>query len=296
MSNQPVITIKLEVQIHTDGTAPTVTTEMLRGPDPRHLLAPIYQCPDSSSTIQVTPSGSGATGSIAAWAQFQTIAPDDVRAQVLPGSTNISTLKPITSTPSGTVEGTSSQNGFMWTWNTLPNAGFSGSPGTANWFVVWARSMVSGTEVWVPSPFRFNGVPLGTAGASLCSGSGSVMTKFVPAPTSAKTYPALWLVSTSGFAVSPLVLFNAHWALREVSGATHPTWDNAADGRSAPHIQLKLCPKNGWELGLRYIDIRVDYTLPYQGNPFGPLVFADRQDSVDGLGAVALPKILVSAV
>jgi hypothetical protein len=294
MSSQPVITIRLEIQIPTSGATPAV--EFHREVQPlegvHHFLTPSPTCPGEIATrITVIPDGSGGRGSIAASAKYAS-APDpgdSVKAEVVQTSA-LSTM------PSGTaVSGVRlDPTKLIWSWqgaNRIGNAVYS-STGEPNYVNFWTKSGGKWSLLQVP----FTGLSGGTGGHD-CStaGSGSGMTKTHALPA-ARTYPAVWLVAAGGFAVSPLVLFNATWALRQVASAAHPTWDNAADGHSAPRVQLKLCPTNGWELGLHFGDVRVGYALPFRGDAFGPLEFPERHDTVHGLGAVALPRVLISGV
>jgi hypothetical protein len=182
-----------------------------------------------------------------------------------------------------------------WEWtdaNAIPGARFSASGDLPNVLAFYSQ-MTPSDPFELDSTVNFNtslNVP-----DPCFSGSGSNSMLAESARRGARTYPAVWLVAASGFSVPALALFNATWGLRQVASATHPTWDNAADGKSAPRVQLKLCPKNGWELALHFRDAQVSYVLPFQGNPFGPLSFGERQEVLPGLGAVALPMILVSA-
>jgi hypothetical protein len=309
VSSPPFITIKLEIQIPTNGGTPSVVMEAPERGRIKDPFRSILRCPDTNGSIPVRPdmgSGSGscaATGSICAWAKFVNDFPTQVRAQVVtPAGLSAVQMLPAPNLLA-TVGGTSHDKGALWTWDgTNPIPGVCHvpqRPGADNSFVIWTT--LDG-RTWHEEDYAFNGYtgtndPCGSPSGSPCfpiSGSGS-RTEPVAA-LSGKTFPALWCVAVGGFAVAPLLLFNATWALRQVTGTPQPTWDNAADGLSAPNVRLKLCTKNGWELALRFNGTSIAYLLPYQGNAFGPLLFAERKETLPELGSVELPRILVSAI
>lgn len=322
MSSPQFITIKLEIQVPTCGGVPVVSTTVptpvtVPVPAPRRLeRLSTLRCPNASSgPIPVRPSGSGAsTGSIFSWAQFSNTPPTEVRIQVV-SPIQIAAVRLQTEPVLGdTTAGTPSMGGLLWTWGAdkpVGNVAHSSS-GMQNFLVIWTTTDSGAT--WHQEDHSFSGVtgsddpggdamggPCGPGPMSGSGPSGSVPDGSAPsvlpvAAAVARTYPAVWLVVAGGFATPPLVMFNATWALRQVTGAKRLTWDNAGDGRQAPGIRLELCPKDGWMLALRFGDVRVSYTHPFRGETFGPLQFASRHEVVSGLGTVALPSIQISAL
>jgi hypothetical protein len=307
VSSHRQISIKLEIDIPIEGGVPSlVVSDAATGQIIVRDVGDVQAtCPTGTSPVAVRPtshSGSGSsTGTICAWAQFGENTPTNVRAlAVLQASSGTLGQSP----NSSAVPGVPSQSNTMWTWsdlnnppNPIPGAGYSSAPGTADTLVVW---YCAGSGAWNRFTTNFRGVtgtnnPCGLPTGSPCfSGSNPIALRRLP--IIGGIYPAIWCVAVSGFAVSPFVLFNATWALRQTNDAADPTWDNAGDGQLSPSVQLKLCPTKGWELVLRFKDSQVSYILPFEGSPFGPLQFAARQETVHGLGSVALPMILVSAI
>jgi hypothetical protein len=311
VSSPPVITIKLEIQIPTGGGAPSVQFANTGSPEPVPQRAPQigritieddirFQCPDNNGQVPVRLSGSGGTGTICGWVQFVTGGVTVVRALVVQDPLLLGSTPPATAV--GGVQSTSDPR--LWTWN--GNLGQTEIPGAVvgsnNTLALWWLGSGSGSASWTRHTVTFTGVtgttdPCGGGNSACFSGSTPLVPPGVaPSRPAPRTYPAVWLVATGGFVVAPLALFNATWALREVHSAARPTWDNAADGHAAPRVQLKLCPKDGWILGLHFREVEVRYTLPFTNDPFGPLVFAERVETVHGLGTVLLPRVLVSAV
>jgi hypothetical protein len=295
VSTPPTVTIKLEIQIPTNGAAPTVEVvgDELRPLPPWRLLAPGSTCPDGTANVHVNPSGSVGSdppsGSICAWVRYAN-QPDagnaSVQAQV------VQNLSSLGSTPSGAINGQPTDGTrLVWTWqanqsNVLPGAVYSPA-GKSNYVVFWTKA----NSQWSKVPVNFTGIP-GSPGACDCP---PPVKTVPPVRPPSRTHPAVWVVDVGGFAARPLEPFNATWALRRVT-AEHPTWDNAADGQAAPHVRLKLCPTNGWELELRFQSATVGYALPYAADPFGPLDFPERREDLPGLGSVVLPRIVVSTL
>jgi hypothetical protein len=292
------ISIRLEINIPTTCGAPVVIqTGPLKVETERSLLK--NSCPSSASSnppspvfSQLTGSGGTGIGTIHGWATLT----DGVCAiSAVAGPASWVPPRDPTGLNPAPVNGiwNTALSRFEWTaGNEIPGATFSTSGNVANVLAFYVQKTSSDPFV-LDSTVNFS---TSASAADPCfPGSGSNMGQIGMDRPTARTYPAIWLVVASGFSVHPLVLFNATWALRQVAAA-QPTWDNAADGKTAPRVQLKLCPKNGWELRLCFRDAEVFYVLPFAGNPFGPLAFHARHETVHGLGAVALPTILVSAV
>jgi hypothetical protein len=297
------ISIRLEIHIPTTCGLPVVVETVTSNSHvkiDRSLLK--SSCPSSGSSnppspvfSQLTGSGSGAgsgTGTIHGWAKLT----DTVCAMsaVVGPATWVPPTDPTGLNPTP-MNGVWNSSPARWEWtfgNEIPGASFSASGNVANVLAFYVQK--TSTDPFVlDSTVNFS--TTASATDPCFPGSGSHLGMIGIAQPTAGTYPAVWLVAGGGFSVPPLVLFNATWALRPVT-ATHPTWDNAADGQTAPRVQLKLCPKHGWQLALCFQDAQVRYALPFADDPFGPLAFAERQEVLPGLGAVVLPAILVSAV
>jgi hypothetical protein len=136
----------------------------------------------------------------------------------------------------------------------------------------------------------------GRTDSSPCaSGSGSGGAPNMSPIAAAALYPAVWVVAVAGGG-GPTAVFRARWSLHQVPGAERPTWDNGGDRDDVPLVRLSLCPKTGWDLALAFRGLKVSYSLPYSNNPFGPLRFPAREESVSGEGKLALPEVVVAAL
>jgi hypothetical protein len=269
MSSPNVVTIKLEIQVPTGCPYPVVSGPIVAGdapanrPGSRGTRTLTQSRPSTGDRIPVRPSGSGPFGTICGWARLANAPADSrpVRAQVVQSSLGLGTEPD----PGATATGAPDYTRTYWTWTTgneIPGAQHN-AYGLPNMVVFW-EPYGTDPHSWVSSLFDFVGY---TGTSDPCGGTAPM-----PAPAPAKTYPAVWCVLIAGFD-GPLALFNATWALRADPRSTTPTWNNAADGSSSPGVWLKLCPKNGWEIRLRYGGNEKSWTIPYAANPFGPVAF-----------------------
>jgi hypothetical protein len=305
VSPPPPITIKLEIHIPTGGAAPAVVLAAPCRYDLRRFERSTERCPGTGAQIPLRPS----TGTICAWTRFGDPFPTEVFALVMNAGA-FGALGPEDPPPLGSGSGgMAARPGVLdpndptrFLWN--GSAGGFEVPGAVvgnNMFVVWSRQ---GSGPWSHEGHPFTaqvgtndpcGAPAGSGTPCFPYGSGS-HNAVAPARQNVQVYPAVWLIAGGGFAAPALAVFNATWALQQVPGAPRLTWDNAGDGSLAPHARLKLCPTDGWVLELRFGAAVVTYAVPFKGDPFGPLVFPERHETVPGLGAVALPRIVVSPV
>lgn len=283
MSHPNAISIKLEISIPTGAGQPPVLVSTTQ--QNARSRAVNQWCPADGAHHPVRPTGSGSggnTGSICARVQLATpVAPGrDVVAQVVQVDPDSLGDSPNLSV---TIAGTPDSTRTVWSWcgsKELPHVDHDASTlGRTNFFVIWEPD---GSTHWFRQNVSFFGHtgtadPCGTPSGNPCgSGSGS-WTAMAPARQAAPaTYPAVWLVAVAGLD-GPLALFNATWALREARGAATPNWDNAGDGKTSPAVSLRLCPKAGWELVLRFNGTEKRWAVPYQGNLFGPLAFLPGQ-------------------
>ena len=308
MSSPNHITIKLEIDIPAGCGTPVVQCQY--GTQHR-LRDTIRICPiDNASNHPVKPGLMGPKGTICSWAKFGDNPPNEVRAQVVPAATTSLGTAP---NMADTDAGVSNPSRTKWSWsdlnspaNPVRGAGHAAAPnGVANNFVIWSRH--TGDTIWSSEFHPFVGVtgtndPCGAPLGDPCrEGSGSGSTPPIPiGTTKAKpdtySYPSVWMASITGFGAGPLAVFNVSFALRLAEGTTAPTWDNHGDGKASPSVKLVLCPKNGWELTLRFKDAIVPYVVPYDGDIFGPILFPARKDKVQGIGDVHLPPIHVSTI
>lgn len=283
-SNPNVVSIRLEVQVPV-GAGPVLTH---LEPCPKLDVFFNRSVPAAGDTVPVKPSGTSGLGSICATVGYST-AQIAVKALVYPAALYPSGPNP--PLPSSAVLGTPSAGDTVWSWtdsNMVPGADHSTvSPGAKNYLCVW-RDQGGGNFVFDGSVFFY-----GLTGTSGPCGSGSGSRGSVVA-MQGHLYPVFWYAEATGFTAEPLAGFNALWGLRQDTRSARPTWDNRGDGKKAVRVQLTESANRGWELSFAHGSIHIRYTAPASGGAFGPIKFAGRQETVPGVGSVALPPVLVT--